>query len=502
MRTALSRLLGFLRGRRLDHELDDEVALHLELAKEDYVRRGMSEHEARAAAERRDRQAFEFFYVDEPRAVRGRQLVVDGFFLLALRGKQVAVETFEVAVDVLRFHDRFDPVDGGRMALGGEPGSSFAVHALDFGVAVVDRVGQMRGGVLGHAAADRTVVDDDDRFARLSEQVGGGHSRDAREIWVRYVEGLYRVWGELRRRHPNVIWENCSGGGGRVDMGMMALTEQSWTSDNTLPPARLQIQEGYSQLFPANTMAAWVTDEHKDEFGLELRFHASMAGALGVGGNLLAWTDAECAEAARHVALYKEIRPLVAGGDRIHAVEGVLSGSLAWLFDRYDGSLPFSQLVREAAAAGYTEPDPRVDLSGEDVRRKLLILARAAGLPLERAQVRVESLLPPDLADAPAGAVDDLLALLDAPLSAKLQAAGAAGHRLRFVARFDGEGASVGVRALPASHPLCAGSGTDNRVAVSSDRYPVQPLVIQGPGAGADVTAAALLDDVLRISAA
>ena len=153
-------------------------------------------------------------------------------------------------------------------------------------------------------------------------------------------------------------------------------------------------------------------------------------------------------------------------------------------------------------AAGYTEPDPRVDLSGEDVRRKLLILARAAGLPLERAQVRVESLLPPDLADAPAGAVDDLLALLDAPLSAKLQAAGAAGHRLRFVARFDGEGASVGVRALPASHPLCAGSGTDNRVAVSSDRYPVQPLVIQGPGAGADVTAAALLDDVLRISAA
>ncbi len=154
-----------------------------------------------------------------------------------------------------------------------------------------------------------------DMNRNVSEPGWPGHDRDAREIWVRYVEGLYRVWGELRRRHPNVIWENCSGGGGRVDLGMMALTEQSWASDNTLPPARLQIQEGYSQLFPANSMAAWVTDEHKDEFSLQLRFHAAMAGALGVGGNLLEWSADECAEAARHVADFKQIRPLVAAGD-------------------------------------------------------------------------------------------------------------------------------------------------------------------------------------------
>jgi alpha-galactosidase len=154
-----------------------------------------------------------------------------------------------------------------------------------------------------------------DMNRNVSEPGWPTHDRDQREIWVRYVQGLYRLWNELRRRHPNVIWENCSGGGGRVDLGMMAITDQSWASDNTLPPARLDIQEGYSQLFPANTMAAWVTDEHKDAFSLDLRFHVSMAGALGVGGNLLKWTDAEQEIGRKHVAMYKEIRPLVVGGD-------------------------------------------------------------------------------------------------------------------------------------------------------------------------------------------
>ena len=195
------------------------------------------------------------------------------------------------------------------------------------------------------------------------------------------------------------------------------------------------------------------------------------------------------------------LRALVAGGDRIHAVEGVLSGSLAWLLGAYDGARPFSALVREAAAAGYTEPDPRIDLSGEDVRRKLLILARAAGLPLEAEQIWVDSLLPAALATAPAGDADGLLDLLDAPLAEYLHRARTEGATLRFVGRFDAQGASVGLRALPHGHPLCGGHGTDNQVAIFSDRYRVQPLVIQGPGAGAEVTAAALLDEVLRISA-
>lgn len=205
--------------------------------------------------------------------------------------------------------------------------------------------------------------------------------------------------------------------------------------------------------------------------------------------------------------LLRSIRELRAGGDRIHAIAGVLSGSLAWLFDRYDGDRAFSACVRAARDAGYTEPDPREDLSGEDVRRKLLILARAAGLGLDAHQVEVESLLTPALAAAGVDAVDAALPTLDAPLRARYAQAHAAGARLRFVARLqcgaDGPlRAHVGPEALEAGDPLAAGAGTDNRVAIWSDRYREQPLLVQGPGAGAEVTAAALLDDVLRIARA
>lgn len=236
------------------------------------------------------------------------------------------------------------------------------------------------------------------------------------------------------------------------------------------------------------------------------------ANKLGQGallGRAQAIGDAQCDTGAHYgdsatvgagLPLLRSVRGLVAGGDHIHAIEGVLSGSLAWLFHRFDGARPFSALARDAAAAGYTEPDPRIDLSGEDVRRKLLILARAAGVPLHADQVQMDSLVPAALAAVPLDALDARLDLLDAPLAERLQAAHAQGHCLRFVGRFDAAGASVGLRALPVDHPLAGGGGTDNRVAISSDRYDVQPLLIQGPGAGADVTAAALLDDVLRIS--
>jgi homoserine dehydrogenase len=204
--------------------------------------------------------------------------------------------------------------------------------------------------------------------------------------------------------------------------------------------------------------------------------------------------------------LLRSIRELRAGGDRIHAIAGVLSGSLAWLFDRYDGRQPFSGFVRQARDAGYTEPDPREDLSGEDVRRKLLILARAAGIALDAHDVAVASLLTPALAAAARDGVDAALSGLDAPLRERYAQAHKAGARLRFIARLecgdDGRvRATVGPEALDAADPLAAGAGTDNRVAIWSDRYRAQPLLIQGPGAGADVTAAALADDMLRIVA-
>ncbi|MFQ1040251.1 bifunctional aspartate kinase/homoserine dehydrogenase II, partial [Citrobacter koseri] len=145
----------------------------------------------------------------------------------------------------------------------------------------------------------------------------------------------------------------------------------------------------------------------------------------------------------------------------IHAIEGVLSGSLAWLFHRYDGQSPFSAAVREALAAGYTEPDPRLDLSGEDVRRKLLILARSSGLALDASQVQVDSLVPETLAALPLEGAGAALEQLDAPLQARWQQARKNGRVLRFVGRVDGEGAQVGLRELPADHPLAQGAGTD-----------------------------------------
>lgn len=107
---------------------------------------------------------------------------------------------------------------------------------------------------------------------------------DARELWVRYVQGLYHVWGTLRERFPNVIWQSCSGGGGRADFGILHFADQIWISDNTEATARLSIQEGFSQFLPANTMEAWVTDWGRNVVPLEFRFHVSMCGSLGVGG--------------------------------------------------------------------------------------------------------------------------------------------------------------------------------------------------------------------------
>lgn len=241
--------------------------------------------------------------------------------------------------------------------------------------------------------------------------------------------------------------------------------------------------------------------------------HVVTACKLGQGTSLDRWREIRAAvdaAGARYgdsatvgagLPLIRSIRELRAGGDRIHAIAGVLSGSLAWLFNHYDGLRPFSGFVRQAREAGYTEPDPRDDLSGEDVRRKILILARAAGVALESDAVDVSSLVPAALAALPADAVDAALPQLDEPLRERYAEAYKRGEKLRFVARLEDGRARVGVESLPADHPLAGGAGTDNRVAIWSDRYRTQPLVIQGPGAGAEVTAAGLLDDALRIVA-
>lgn len=188
-------------------------------------------------------------------------------------------------------------------------------------------------------------------------------------------------------------------------------------------------------------------------------------------------------------------------GDRLLALDGVFSGSLSWLFNRFDGSRPFSALLREARASGYTEPDPRIDLGGADVARKLLILARAAGHALDVADVEVESLVPPALRGIPLDAFLARLGEFDAGLEHRRRQASADGKVLRFLARLDERGrARVGLAAVDPQHPAARLAGTDNLFALTTQRYRAQPLVIQGAGAGPEVTAQALLGDVLALS--
>ena len=149
----------------------------------------------------------------------------------------------------------------------------------------------------------------------VSEPGWASYEGDQREIWVRYVEGVYNVWGTLRQRHPHVIWQSCSGGGGRADMGILRYADQIWTSDNTGGTARLAIQEGFSLLFPANVMEAWVTDTEPN-LSLTFRMHVSMCGSLGIGANITHWNESERAEAKKWVAVYKAIRPIIQLGDQ------------------------------------------------------------------------------------------------------------------------------------------------------------------------------------------
>jgi aspartokinase/homoserine dehydrogenase 1 len=185
------------------------------------------------------------------------------------------------------------------------------------------------------------------------------------------------------------------------------------------------------------------------------------------------------------------------------AVEGILSGTLAWLFNRYDGSRAFSELVREAHALGYTEPDPRDDLSGTDVARKLVILAREAGVELDLADVAVESLVPAPLRALSAQDFMQQLDELDAAIATRFAQARGNHCVLRYVARLDREGhAHVGLTELPVDHAFAHLRLTDNIVQFTTRRYRDNPLVVQGPGAGPEVTAAGVFADLLRVAAA
>ncbi len=195
------------------------------------------------------------------------------------------------------------------------------------------------------------------------------------------------------------------------------------------------------------------------------------------------------------------LRDLVQTGDKILQIDGVLSGTLSYIFNTLDGKKPFSAIVADAKQKGYTEPDPRDDLSGLDVARKLIILAREMGLPLELNQIEVQSLVPPELQKV--ATTEEYLRELpkfDDRVATMYLAAEKAGEVLRYVGviRPDGR-TTVELKRYPKSHAFARITGSDNIIAFKTQRYNSQPLIVQGPGAGPEVTAGGVFADLLRL---
>ena len=192
------------------------------------------------------------------------------------------------------------------------------------------------------------------------------------------------------------------------------------------------------------------------------------------------------------------LRDLVNSGDRIDRIEGVLSGTLAYIFNSLFEGKKFSEAVRDARARGYTEPDPRDDLKGEDVARKLLILAREMGMRVERDDVAVESLVPAHLFDVSVNDFLQQLEEMDDEWAERVEAARAEGGRLQYIGLIEGGRLSVRVRWVGPGAPFAHLRATDNMVVYTTGRYNVNPLVVQGPGAGPDVTAAGIVADLIK----
>ncbi len=194
------------------------------------------------------------------------------------------------------------------------------------------------------------------------------------------------------------------------------------------------------------------------------------------------------------------LRDLLAGGDAVIKIEGILSGTLGYLFNHYDGTQPFAEVLQQAQMAGLTEPDPREDLSGNDVARKLVIMAREIGLPMELEDVMVENLVPEELQRGAFSAnFYKKFIAYEKKFQSKLHASQKQEGVLRYVGTLSAGKAHAGLQSVPKDHPLALTRASDNVIVMTTERYQVTPLVIQGLGAGAEVTAMGVFSDILRL---
>jgi aspartokinase/homoserine dehydrogenase 1 len=257
------------------------------------------------------------------------------------------------------------------------------------------------------------------------------------------------------------------------------------TSDETAPLLQEALENGF-HIVCANKKPLAVSQLEFDrlvqtarERGLALRYEATAGAGLPVLDTLA---------------------KLQESGDRVEQIEGAFSGTLGFIMTALEEGRRFSDAVREAWKRGYTEPDPRDDLSGTDVARKALILARTLGRRLELSDIALESLYTPAVDDDDPARFVDNLAALDDTFAEKVARAKRDGKVLRYVAKIGKRAIRVGVEAVPAASPLGRLHGTDNTVVIHSKRYATNPLVVTGPGAGAAVTAAGVLNDIVAIT--
>ncbi|MDR8393866.1 hypothetical protein NC796_22120 [Aliifodinibius sp. S!AR15-10] len=194
------------------------------------------------------------------------------------------------------------------------------------------------------------------------------------------------------------------------------------------------------------------------------------------------------------------INGLLTTGDAIKEISGVASGTMTYLFNELEAGTPFSKAVKKARKLGYAEPDPRDDLSGEDVARKFLTLARTIGLKVERSELDIQTLVPEHLISVDKETFLDELSEVDKYWKSQIEEAKQRNETLRYVGKLTNHDISVGIESVPVDSPLGRLSGTDNLFQIFTKRYSNSPIVIQGPGAGKEVTAAGVLADILNIA--
>jgi aspartokinase/homoserine dehydrogenase 1 len=282
----------------------------------------------------------------------------------------------------------------------------------------------------------------------------------------------------------------------KMDLGeFMTRIEEMNFSNSVLVDctASQEVAQGYSRMLAGKV--AIVTPNKKANSGSLETYLALKQLAKTRGVHFLYETNV-----AAGLPVITTLHDLMLSGDRVIRIEAVLSGSLNFIFSELEKGAPFSEVVAQAKEKGYTEPDPRDDLSGMDVARKVVILGREAEQPLEVEQVVVSSLVPEKARQGVS--VEEFMELLkaeDASYALLLQQAREKGEKLRFMATLEDGKAEIGLRSIPASHPFYGLEGSDNMILLTTDRYYDRPMIIRGPGAGAEVTAAGVFADVIRV---